>query len=300
MQIKTFDGKPFPTIHVVSDSIGETARTVAHAASVQFGVTNPNIRVLAKVKSFEEIEGYLESECARLADIGEEDGYGIEAKTCRLLVFYTLVNKEMRDLTSAYIDRTPGIYGIDLLTGAISALADMTGSQPLATPGALRIPNRDYFDRLEAINFTINHDDGCNPQDLVHADIVLVGVSRTCKTPLSIYLSQQGLKVANVPLDLETAAPKELKNVERTRLIGLMSSPEVLERVRNKRIRNTKQISEHYAQMEYIFEDLEKSREIMRQLGCYIVRTDGRGIEEAAQEIISYYQKYHDMPTGLQ
>lgn len=116
------------------------------------------------------------------------------------------------------------IIAVDVLAQAHDALAEATGRTPEPHPGALYSIDDQYFSRLAAVDFTINHDDGRNPQDLTKADIVLIGVSRTSKTPLSIYLSQLGYKVANVPLDSQTEPPKELFAVDPTRIFGLMTT----------------------------------------------------------------------------
>lgn len=281
-------GQSFPTIHVISDSIGETARSVAQAASAQFGVTNPKIEILSKVKSFEQVKNYLEEHSEyHIEQLGDD----------RLLVFYTLVHGEMRDKVSAYIDGQDNIYGVDLLTSAIDAIADISGITPNSSPGALRVADINYFHRVEALEFTIEHDDGRNPQDLSKADIVLIGVSRTSKTPLSIYLAQHGFHVANIPLDADTEPPVELFDVETTRLFGLMSTPDVLEGIRQRRLGTAGNIAGKYADLEYIYNDLERARSLMRKLGCYIIRTDGKAVEETAQEIISFYMRTHTVPS---
>lgn len=280
--------RSLPTIHVISDSIGETARSVAQAASAQFGVTDPKIEVLGKVKSYEQVRDYLEEHTQyHIEQLGDD----------RLLVFYTLVHGEIRDKVSAYIDEQENIYGVDLLTSAIDAIADISGLLPNSSPGALRVADINYFHRVEAIEFTIEHDDGRNPQDLHKAEIVLVGVSRTSKTPLSIYLAQHGFHVANIPLDADTKPPRELFEVDPTRVFGLMSTPDVLEGIRSRRLGAAGTVAKRYADLEYIYDDLERARALMRKLGCYVVRTDGKAVEETAQEIMSLYMRSHPMPS---
>lgn len=280
----------FPTIHVISDSIGETARAMAQAAAAQFGVTNPKVEVLGKVKSFEQVRKHLEEHARyHVEELGDP----------MLLVFYTLVHGELRDEVSAFIRENKHIYGVDLLTAPIDAIAAVSGLVPGDTPGALRVADINYFHRVEALEFTIEHDDGRNPQDLLKADIVLLGVSRASKTPLSIYLAQHGYHVANVPIDPSTEPPRELFEVDRTRLFGLMSSPDVLVDIRTRRLGKAKAVAGSYADPECIYEDLERARELMRQLGCPVIRTDKRAVEEAAQEILSYYLRNHPAPADI-
>lgn len=279
---------PFPTIHVISDSIGITAKVVAQAAATQFGVTNPKIEVFSKATSFEQVKEYLEDHSRyHCEQLGDE----------RLLVFYTLVHGQLRDEVTAYIEANEHIYGVDLLTRAIDAISEISGMIPASAPGALRVTDINYFHRVGALEFTIEHDDGRNPQDLTKADIVILGVSRTSKTPVSIYLAQQGYYVANIPLDPNTTPPHEIYDVEKTRLFGLMSTPDTLIDIRTRRLGSASTVAGSYADPEYIYEDLERSRELMRKLGCFIIRTDKKAVEETAQEILGYYLRYHDLPS---
>lgn len=281
-----------PTIHIISDSVGATAQAVARAAAAQFGVTNPKIETLPKVKTYEEIHEFLENHVRHhLEDLGDD----------RMLVFYTLVNTEVRNKVSAYVENHPNIVAVDLMTNAVEAISHMSGLKPAYMPGSLRVADPYYFRRIEAIEFTIAHDDGRNPQELTQADIVLLGVSRSSKTPLSIYLSQQGYKVANVPLDPSTAPPREIYDVDRTRLFGLMTTAEVLVDIRQKRLGNGKasMVAGRYADPEYVYEDLEKARALMRKLGCIIIRTEKRAVEETAQEILRYYERSHPSDTDI-
>lgn len=281
-----------PTIHIISDSVGATAQAVARAAAAQFGVTNPKIETLPKVKTYEEIRDFLENHVRHhMENLGDD----------RMLVFYTLVNTEVRNKVSAYVENHPNIVAVDLMTTAVEAISEMSGMKPAYTPGSLRVADPHYFRRIEAIEFTIAHDDGRNPQELTQADIVLLGVSRSSKTPLSIYLSQQGYKVANVPLDPSTQPPREIYDVDRTRLFGLMTTPEVLVDIRQRRLGGGKaaMVAGRYADPEYVYEDLEKARALMRQLGCIIIRTEKRAVEETAQEILRYYERSHPSDTDI-
>ena len=273
-----------PTIHVVSDSTGVTAQGLARAATAQFGVTDPKIRLFAKAKDIESIRSFLNGRRAQYLE-----RYGND----QIIVFYTLVNPLLREQFEAYLAEHPTIIAVDLMTNAIAAIERASGISPLHEPGSLRAPDENYYRRIDAVEFTIAHDDGRNPQDLTRADIVLIGVSRTSKTPLSIYLSQQGYKVANIPLDPASEPPREVWQVERTRLFGLMTSPEVLIGIRKRRIGSAAHIAPRYADPEYVYDDLEKSRALMRKLGCIVVHTENRAVEETAQEILRYYERSH-------
>ena len=273
-----------PIIHVISDSVGITAQAVARAAAAQFGESNPRIEVLPKVDNFDEVRQYLDQHSV-INEPEHADG--------RLLVFYTLVDRKMADKLEEYAANSKHISVVDIMSAPINAIAEFSGLKPSTEPGSLHVADQHYFRRIEAIEYSIAHDDGRNPQDLTSADIVLIGVSRSSKTPLSIYLSQEGYKVANVPLDLQTEPPKELQFVDSTRLFGLVTTPEVLTNIRKRRLGSAQSIVKGYADHEKVCQDLEKARALMRKLGCIVIHTDNRAVEETAQEILRYYELAH-------
>ena len=273
-----------PTIHVVSDSMGLTARAIARAAAIQFGVSEPCIETVSKVESFEELVGFLE----------EHKRYHIDKTgSPHMLVFFTIVNRVLAKRFSRYAAESDYLTAVDILTPSLDAMEQLAGFCPSYMPGRQHVADQRYFKRIEAEEFTIDHDDGRNPQDLPRADIVLIGVSRTSKTPLSLYLSRLGYKTANVPLDPQSAPPKEIYEVDKTRLFGLMTTVEVLTGIRKRRFGSEPVLAGNYADPEYIYRDLEKSRELMRQLGCIVIRTDNRAVEESAQEILRHYERWH-------
>lgn len=275
-----------PTIHVISDSVGLTAQAMARAAAAQFGETNPNIEVLSHVRSAEQIRTWINEHTALHASRGD----------ARVLIFYTLVDGDLRNALTEYAATKPSVTAVDLLTEAIGSIAKLSGQVPSKRPGGLHVADQHYFRRIEAIEFTIAHDDGRNPQEMTQADIVLLGVSRSSKTPTSIYLAQQGYKVSNIPLDPSTEPPKEVFEVDRTRLFGLMTTPEVLIGIRQRRLGNAAVVASKYADPEYVYEDLDKARALMRKLGAIVVHTENRAVEETAQEILRYYERVH--PAG--
>ena len=275
-----------PPIHVISDSVGLTAQAMARAAAAQFGETNPNIEVLSHVRSAEQIRTWINEHTALHASRGD----------ARVLIFYTLVDGDLRHALTESAATKPSVTAVDLLTEAIGSIAKLSGQVPSKRPGGLHVADQHYFCRIEAIEFTIAHDDGRNPQEMTQADIVLLGVSRSSKTPTSIYLAQQGYKVSNIPLDPSTEPPKEVFEVDRTRLFGLMTTPEVLIGIRQRRLGNAAVVASKYADPEYVYEDLDKARALMRKLGAIVVHTENRAVEETAQEILRYYERVH--PAG--
>lgn len=278
----------FPTIHVVSDSLGQTGQAVARAAASAFDILDPAMEIWSEVPDATTL----------LSELGHHltmhrEMFGVRP----FVLFYTMVDPEMRKVLKAFGKAHEEVIVIDLLDESVNALAEATQSKPKGRPGAMREVNALYFKRIEAMEFTIEHDDGRNPQDLTKADIVLIGVSRCSKTPLSIYLSQQGYSVANIPLDPQTEPPHEVYDVDKTRLFGLMTSPDVLVNIRKRRLGNANAVAGSYADYENVCQDLEKSRALMRKLGCIVIRTDNRAIEETAQEILRYYTGAHPALT---
>ncbi|MBS5449652.1 MAG: kinase/pyrophosphorylase [Coriobacteriia bacterium] len=268
-----------PTIHVISDSLGDTAADVALAAAAQFDAGIVHIERLPKASSLRQISEYLD---AHLAQDGPE----------HFLVFHTIANRELRTALEAELVRRK-VPHIDVLGPALDAIAQLTGEQPHGQAGVIRRTDERYFRRIEAMEFFVSHDDGRNPQDLTKADIVLVGVSRTSKTPLSMYLSFHGYKVANIPLAKGSEPPHELFDVEPFRVFGLMSTPEVLSTIRNERLGSdrVREVAGAYADPCAIADELDEARALMRRLGCIVIHTDGRAVEETAQVILGYFDR---------
>ncbi len=271
-------GALVPTIHVISDSLGDTAAEVALAATSQFGVGAVRIQRLPKVTALGQVKAYLDEHCG-------------DAQS-RVLVFHTIVDSGLRAQVVEEFERR-GIDSLDLIGPALGAVQRLTGLEPHIQAGAIRKVDDRYFNRINAMEFFVAHDDGRNPQDLTKADIVLVGVSRTSKTPLSMYMSFQGYKVANIPLAKGSEPPHELFDVEPHRLFGLISTPEVLSSIRNERLGSleARQVAGSYADPACIQEELDEARALMRKLGCIVVHTNGRAVEETAQIILGYFEQ---------
>ena len=168
-------GSSVPTVHVISDSLGDTAADVALAAAAQFDNGTVHIERLPKVTSIEQVRRFI---------LQREHTLAPE----KILVFHTIANPVLREELKDELARR-GIPAIDLLGPALDAIARLTGESPHGQAGVLRRTDERYFRRIEAMEFFVSHDDGRNPEELTKADIVLIGVSRTSKTPLSMYLS---------------------------------------------------------------------------------------------------------------
>lgn len=271
-------GVGVPTIHVISDSLGDTAADVALAAAAQFDSGIVHIERLPKAASIEQIRAFLDAHT--------------EGDPSKVLVFHTIANRELRQaLHDELLSR--GIHGLDILGPALDAIQLLTGETPHGQAGVIRRTDERYFRRIEAMEFFVSHDDGRNPEDLAKADIVLVGVSRTSKTPLSMYLSFHGYKVANIPLAKGTEPPSELFDVEPFRVFGLMSTPDVLSTIRNQRLGSleAREVAGSYSDPGCIADELDDARALMRRLGCIVIHTNGRAVEETAQIILGYFDR---------
>jgi len=268
-------------ILIISDSLGDSAAAIAEAAATQFKLDEMVMERLPNAIAIDPIVAFIE---------GMQEKYPNEA----LIVYFTFSNPDLSIQTKQLLSDL-GIEYVDLLGPAMNALASVSGQMPLSQPGLIHKTDDEYYKRIEAIEFAVSHDDGRNVQDLHKAQIVVIGSSRTSKTPLSIYLATQGYKVANVPLALGTEPPKELFYVETSRLFGLTSQPELLARIRQQRLGNAQIVAGDYASLDYVKKDLEEARFYMRKLGCIVIHTDNRAIEEAAAEVVRYYSAVHQV-----
>ena len=262
-------------ILIISDSLGDSAAAIVEAAATQFEFDDVAIERLPNATAISSIRTFV---------LGEVEKYPDKA----LIAFFTITNADLSILTKQLLNDL-GITYVDILGPAMNALASVSGHMPLMKPGLIHKTSAEYYRRVEAMEFAVDHDDARNTQDLALADLVLIGSSRTSKTPISIYLATQGYKVANVPLAPGTEPPVELFSVERSRLFGLTSQPGLLASIRNQRLGNAQEVAGNYADINYVTEDLEEARALMRRLGCIVIRTDNRSIEEIAAEILRYY-----------
>ncbi|MCL2339434.1 MAG: kinase/pyrophosphorylase [Actinomycetia bacterium] len=264
-----------PVINIISDSIGDSAATMAVAAASQFSDGNCLINRLPQIYSLEQIKPFIQN---HLRDSAET-----------MILFHTIADEHLRAELDDYLMDKP-VVAVDLIGPAIDAIAEATGRVPKGQPGLLRTIDEAYFQRVEAMEYAVEHDDGRNSDNLADAEIVLLGVSRTSKTPLSVYLATLGYKVANIPLVLNIQPPAQIFELDRRRVFGLVSSPEVLMTIRNRRLGEASAQVKNYADLNSVLADLAAAREVMRQIGCLVIHTEDRAIEETAQEILRYYR----------
>jgi regulator of PEP synthase PpsR (kinase-PPPase family) len=262
------------SVHVLSDSIGETGDMVARAAMAQFEPGSFRIERLPKITSVEGLRFQVSEHCG-----------------AHCIFLYTFVDQQLRSEMDALVEK--GVNGVDLLGPSVRMLSKATGIKPTGEAGAIHRTDQEYFDRIGAMEFAVKHDDGRNPDGLLVADLVLIGVSRTSKTPLSMYLAFKGYRVANVPLAHGVTPPRQLLEVDPERVFGLVTRPDLLLEIRTARMRELGTWVPHYAEMEAIVEELEEARALMRRIGCLVVHTDDRAVEESAQEIIRHLAGGH-------
>jgi len=274
---ESLEGRPI--INIISDSIGDSAATMAVAAASQFSNHRCIINRLPNVSALSQMVPFIEKR------IAETDG--------SIILFHTIADEQLRAELDDYL-MNKDVIAVDLIGPAIDAIALATGRAPRGIPGLIRETDEAYFKRIDAMEFAVEHDDGRNPDGLSEAEIVLIGVSRSSKTPLSIYLATLGYKVANVPLALSLAPPRQLFDLDRRRVFGLTTDPNLLASIRQRRLGNASEIAVNYASLEHVIDDLEQARTVMRRIGCMVVRTDNRAIEEVAQEILRYYHNSFD------
>jgi len=213
------------------------------------------------------------------------------AKRDQSIIAYTIVIPDLKD----YLDRRAdeeGITAVDLLSPLMNAFETKFHKAPHHRPGLMRKLDEEYFRKIEAIEFAVKYDDGRDPRGILRAEIVLIGVSRTSKTPLSMYLAHKRFKVANVPLVPEVPPPDELYQVPRKNCIGLIISPDKLNEIRKERLRALGLASQaNYASYQRILDELDYAEKVMKRVGCPIIDVSNKAIEETAGLILDILKK---------
>jgi len=261
-------------IYLVGEGTGETISRIARASLVQFNRENVEVKTFFLVKD----KKYV----SRITKQAAED---------EALVAFSIVEPVLRDFLIQEAEHQ-GTKAIDVIGDFIMQLSLFLGEKPMAIPGRQYILDEDYFRRIDAINFTVKHDDGKFPQSLKLADLILIGLSRTGKTPLSTYLANQGWKVANVPIHPDILPPEELFQVDPHKVFGLIISVESLVKLREARL---KQLGlepyAKYADPVKVADEIEWSTEFFKKYHRWrVLDISNRAIEEAAASIINAYR----------
>ena len=261
-------------MYVVSDSVGETADLVAKAAASQFGNTNITLKRIPFVEDTSTIDEVL--------SLAEMDN---------AIIAYTLVKPDIREYMAKKA-KEKNVVAYDIIGPFIDTLENKYGEQALNEPGLVRKLDENYFKRVEAIEFAVKYDDGRDPKGILKADIVLLGVSRTSKTPLSQFLAHKRFKVANVPLVPEVEPPEELFMINPNKCFGLKISSEKLNNIRRERLKSLG-LNDNavYANMDRIKEELAYFDQIVSRLNCPVVDVTNKAVEETANIIVNIVNK---------
>ncbi|HLS08547.1 pyruvate, water dikinase regulatory protein [Lentibacillus sp.] len=258
-----------PLVYVLSDSVGETAELVIKAGLSQFNNGEYKIQRVPYVEDKETID-----ETLQLA--AEKEG----------VIGFTLVDPELRSYVNEQANAM-NIEAIDIMGPMMDAMKRSFNSDPRLEPGLVHQLDEDYFKRVEAIEFAVKYNDGRDPRGIARADIILIGVSRTSKTPLSQYLAHKRLKVANVPIVPEVDPPEELFDINPDKCIGLRISAAKLNDIRKERLKALGLGDQAtYANMERIQQELQYFDEVVEKIGCRVVDVSHKAVEETANTIM--------------
>ena len=261
-------------IYVVSDSLGETAEQVVKAAVSQYEELKVEYRRVSYVKTKETVKEVVAA-----------------AKENGSMIMYTLVLPEM----CAYMKESckeAGVTCVDLITNAIDGIGIAAGLKPNYKAGAIRSMNEEYFEKVAAMEFAVKYDDGKDPKGIDMADVVLIGVSRTSKTPLCMYLATKNYLATNVPLVPEVNVPEELFKASPKKIIGLTNSPAKLFATRQERLKALGLSQDaNYANMGRIMEEIEYAEGVMKKIGCPVIDVSAKAIEETAGIIINFIRE---------
>lgn len=262
------------TILVLSDSLGETAESVARAAASQFDRENFDIIRIPYIATTEQIDEAIR-----------------ECQNKKAFICHTIVSASLREYLHQKASEV-GVETVDIMGPMLSGARSVAETEPRNTPGMVHKLDQDYFKKVEAIEFAVKYDDGKNPLGFLKADVVIIGVSRTSKTPLSMFLAYKRIKAANLPLVPEVPVPEELFKVPPQKVVGLVIDPFKLNNIRTERLRAMGLgDSANYADVKRIQEELEFARGVMRKVHCPILDVTNKSIEETATLVMELVRK---------
>ncbi len=265
-------------LHLVSDATGETINSVARACLVQFEGVEPIEHVWSLIRTSGQMEKVIQ---------------GISADPGAVL--YTMVNEGLRrELIEGC--RGLSVPCIPVLDPVIGMLASYFGVEMAGRPGLQHALDAEYFDRMEAMNFALSHDDGQHFADLNSAEVVIVGVSRTSKTPTCMYLANRGIKAANIPIVPGCPIPKQLLETSEPLVVGLTKDPESLVQVRKNRLRSMGEtdVETDYVDLELVRAEVAMARKLCVQYGWPLIDVTRRSIEESAATIMGHLTRHRD------
>jgi len=257
-------------IYVISDSVGTTGSNIAKAVLAQF----PN--VVCPIRNFPFI-----TEENKLLDILEQ------AKSKKAIVLHTFADDNKVDTVTNYCFEN-GIECYDLISPLMNIIENRTGQKASQIAGELHKLDEEYFHRIEALEFAVKYDDGKDPKGFLEADILLLGISRTSKTPLSIYLANENYKVANLPIIPENKLPKELWQVDPNKIVGLTNNEDLLAEIRQERMKSYGMSPKSiYSSIDRIHQEIDYAENLYKQLNCLTINVANKSIEETTAIILS-------------
>ena len=260
-----------PPIFVVSGGRGASGEQLLQTALAQFNNREVPIEIIGEVTTEEQVQTAVE----RAERVGGS-------------IVHTLVDADLRQ-KMIVLARERNVTAIDLIGAVMLHLTNLLSQEPIGRPGLYRQIRETYFKRIEAIEFTVDHDDGRKPHDLHRAEIVVVGVSRVGKTPLSIYLGTRGWKVANVPLVIELDPPEQLFQIDPRRVVGLTIDPQHLQAFRDQRQQKLGLRSpSSYTDLAALYDEVKYAERVCQRGGFPLVDITERSIEENADEVIAH------------
>ena len=262
-------------LHIVSDSTGETAARLVLALEAQF----PD-------------QEFVEVRHPRVEDAEDLQIAVAQARGRPAVMVYTLVEPELREIMRQ-LCRRARVHYCDLLGHPIDSISRVAGVAARMQPGARAPLDAQYFKRIEAIEFAVKYDDGVGGRGLDEADIVLVGVSRTSKTPLSMYLGYLGYKAANVPFVHGIDPPEELFEIDPAKIVGLTIAADRLGEIRSACVRSMGAPRRRYAELDAIYGELDEASALHRRLRCPVIDVSELSVEETAMRIIRFVDRRH-------
>ena len=265
-------------LHLLSDSTGETLEMIAKAAMAQFENTDVVRHFWPMVRSQQHLDRIL-------GEMSIHPG----------LVLFTVVSTEIRERLEQRCTAL-GLRSVSALDTVTDALETLFDQRAKGRPGRQHLMDEAYFRRVDAIQFTIAHDDGIGWENWEQCDIILAGVSRSSKTPTSIYLANRGFRVANIPIVVESPPPPSLYEVRRPLIVGLTTSPERLIQVRRNRLLSLNQAPETaYVDSEHVAREVLYARRMFADNGWPVIDVSRRSIEETAAAVINLYNERHNV-----
>jgi len=269
-------------LHLVSDATGETLITVARAAAAQYATVSPIEHIYPLVRSEKQLDRVL-------AEIEASPG----------IVLYTLLDPDLTERLENKC-RELGLPFMSILGPVLNLFQSYLGAETSHRIGAQHTLNAEYFKRIDALNYTMLHDDGQHVDDLEHADVVLIGISRTSKTPTSIYLANRGVKTANVPLVPGTPIPPQLELLNQPLVVGLLDSPERILQIRQNRLLGLKAARDDdlYVDRDAVADEVAFSRRLCAKHNWPLIDVTRRSIEETAAAVLKLLSDRRRQPVA--